>query len=117
VYEQDGQIRKLYGFTAVVSYSRMRFVVFTKRCDTPSLIRSLMLACEYVEGLPAAILTDRMKRLGSSRRGRYPSAGTGCTGAGCTIADGMATARQQGVYVGRSVGAEYIVRFRPRRQP
>lgn len=61
VYEQDGQFRKLYGFTAVLSYSRMRFVCFTKRCDTPSLIRSLMLACEYLDGLPQAILTDRMK--------------------------------------------------------
>jgi transposase len=61
LYEQDGQIRKLYGLTAVLSYSRMRFVTFTKRCDTPSLMRSMLLACEYFEGLPKTILTDRMK--------------------------------------------------------
>ncbi len=61
LFEQDGQVHKLYGFTAVLSYSRMRFVCFTKRCDTPSLIRCLMQACEYFDGLPLAILTDRMK--------------------------------------------------------
>ncbi len=61
LFEQDGQLRKLYGFIAVLSYSRMRFVCFTKRCDTPSLIRCLMQACEYFDGLPVALLTDRMK--------------------------------------------------------
>ena len=61
LYDQDGQIHKLYGFTAVLGYSRMRFVCFTKRCDTARLIRCLMQACEYFEGLPTTILTDRMK--------------------------------------------------------
>jgi transposase len=36
-YEHKGQDRKLYGFTAVLSYSRMRFITFVKRCDTPVL--------------------------------------------------------------------------------
>lgn len=72
LYEQDGQIRKLFGFTAVLSYSRMRFVCFTKRCDTPSLIRGLMLACEYFEGLPRAILADRMKSVLVSMDGSTP---------------------------------------------
>lgn len=61
LFEQEGRVHKLYGFTAILSYSRMRFVCFTKRCDTPSLIRCLMTACEYFEGLPRAILADRMK--------------------------------------------------------
>ena len=61
LYEQQGRIQKLYGFTAVLSYSRMRFTWFTKRCDTPSLIRGIMLACEYLDGLPQAVLADRMK--------------------------------------------------------
>ena len=60
-YEQDGTPRKLYGFTAVLSYSRMRFVVFTKRCDVATLIRCIMEACEYFGGLPRTMLTDRMK--------------------------------------------------------
>jgi transposase len=57
----NGQDRKLYGFTAVLSYSRMRFVTFVKRCDTPTMIRCMMEAFEYFAGLPKAALTDRMK--------------------------------------------------------
>ncbi len=60
-YEQDGAPRKLYGFTAILCYSRMRFVTFVKRCDAPTMIRCLMEAFEYFGGLPKAALTDRMK--------------------------------------------------------
>jgi transposase len=38
-YEREGRLHKLSGFTAILSYSRMRFVVFVKRCDTPTMIR------------------------------------------------------------------------------
>jgi transposase len=72
LFEQEGQIRKLYGFTAVLSYSRMRFVCFTKRCDTPSLIRCIMQACEYFEGLPTTFLTDRMKSVLLQMDGKTP---------------------------------------------
>src|SRR6266700_6377853 len=41
-YEQEGAPRKLYGVTAILCYSRMRFVTFVKRCDAPTLIRCLM---------------------------------------------------------------------------
>lgn len=61
VYEQDGQTHKLFGFTAVLSYSRMRFVTFVKRTDAPTLIRCLIAAFEAFGGLPRAVLTDRMK--------------------------------------------------------
>jgi transposase len=60
-YEHQGQPRKLYAFTAVLGYSRMRFVIFVKRCDTPTMIRCMMEAFEYFGGLPKAALTDRMK--------------------------------------------------------
>lgn len=60
-YERHGVLHKLYGFTAILSYSRMRFVTFVKRCDTPTMIRCLMEAFEYFGGLPKAALTDRMK--------------------------------------------------------
>jgi transposase len=60
-YEQEGVPRKLYGFTAILSSSRMRFVTFVKRCDTATMIRCLMEAFEYFGGLPKAALTDRMK--------------------------------------------------------
>src|SRR5689334_23712821 len=42
VYEQDGVSRKVFGFTAVLSYSRLRFVTFVKRTDAPTLIRCLV---------------------------------------------------------------------------
>lgn len=60
-YEEDGTTHKLFGFVAILSYSRMRYVTFTKRADAPTLIRCLMGACEYVGGLPRSVLTDRMK--------------------------------------------------------
>jgi transposase len=60
-YDQGGSYHKVFGFTAVLSYSRMRLVVFTKRCDVATLIRCLLLSCEYFGGLPRTMLTDRMK--------------------------------------------------------
>jgi hypothetical protein len=60
-YEQDGAPHKLYGFTAILSYSRMRFVTFVKRCDAQTLIRCLMEAFEYFGGLTKVALTDRTK--------------------------------------------------------
>jgi transposase len=71
-YEQDGVMRKLYGFAAILSYSRMRFVIFVKRCDTPTLLRSFMEACEYFGGLPKAALTDRMKSVLLEMDGKVP---------------------------------------------
>ena len=60
-YEEDGVRRRLYGFTAILCYSRMRFVTFFKRCDTTSVLRGLMEALQYYGGLPKIVLTDRMK--------------------------------------------------------
>ena len=61
VYEESGEMRKYYGFIAILGYSRMRFVTFVKRCDTPTLIRCLMEAFESFGGLTRVALTDRMK--------------------------------------------------------
>ena len=52
VYEDKGVKRKVYGFIAILSYSRMRYAVFVKRCDVPSLMRCLLSAFEYFDGLP-----------------------------------------------------------------
>ncbi len=60
-YEDHGVVRKLYGFSAILCYSRMRFATFVKRCDVETLIRCMMEAFEYFGGLPKAALTDRMK--------------------------------------------------------
>jgi transposase len=61
VYEHEGKMHKFYGFVAILGYSRMRFVTFVKRCDTPTLIRCLMEAFAYFGGLTRVALTDRMK--------------------------------------------------------
>ena len=50
-YEQEGKARKLYGFTAILGYSRMRFVTFVKRCDTPTMLRCMIEAFDYFGGL------------------------------------------------------------------
>ena len=71
-YEQDGVPRKGYGFTAILCYSRMRFVTFVKRCDGPTMIRCLMEAFEYFGGLPKAALTDRMKSVLVVMEGKIP---------------------------------------------
>ena len=60
-YEEHGVLRKLYGFSAILCYSRRRFVTFVKRSDVETLIRCMMEAFEYFGGLPKAALTDRMK--------------------------------------------------------
>src|SRR6266516_3775738 len=57
-YEQEGVPRKVYGFTAILCYSRLRFVTFVKRCDAHTMIRCLMEAFEYFGGLPKAAFTD-----------------------------------------------------------
>ena len=71
-YEHEGQAHKVYGFIAILSYSRMRFVTFVKRCDAPTMIRCLMAALEYFGGLPRAVLTDRMKSVLLAMDGRTP---------------------------------------------
>jgi transposase len=60
-YEEDGASHKIFGFLAILSYSRLRYACFTKRTDAPTLIRCLMATFEYVGGAPRAVLTDRMK--------------------------------------------------------
>ena len=60
-YEEAGVLRKVFGFLAILSYSRMRFACFTKRADAPTLIRCLMATFAYLGGLPTSVLTDRMK--------------------------------------------------------
>jgi transposase len=60
-FEKDGKDPKLYGFAAVLSSSRMRFITEVSRCDTATMIRCMLSAFEYFGGLPKAALTDRMK--------------------------------------------------------
>lgn len=61
VYEQANQTHKVFGFTAILSYSRLRYLRFVKRTDAPTLSRCLVAAFAAFGGLPRAVLTDRMK--------------------------------------------------------
>src|SRR5436190_2411576 len=71
-YEKEGKDHKLYEFVAILCYSRMRFITFVKRCDTPTMIRCMMEAFEYFGGLPKAALTDRMKSVFLDMDGNTP---------------------------------------------
>lgn len=71
-YELAGVPHKVYGFTAILCYSRMRFVTFAKRSDCPTMIRCLMETFEYFGGLPKAALTDRMKSVLLEMEGNAP---------------------------------------------
>jgi transposase len=71
-YEDAGKQRKVYGFVAVLGYSRMRYAVFARRCDTPTLLRCLVQACEAFGGLPERVLTDRMKSVLVTMDGATP---------------------------------------------
>ena len=51
-YEDNGVARKLYGFSAILCYSRMRFATFVKRCDVQTLIRCLMEAFSTLGAYP-----------------------------------------------------------------
>ena len=61
VYDHEGRLHKVFGFTAILSYSRMRYVTFVKRTDAPTMMRCLLESFEYFGGLPQSVLTDRMK--------------------------------------------------------
>jgi transposase len=71
-YEEEGKRRKVFGFTAVLGYSRMRYVEFMRRCDTPSLLRGLLHASEAFGGVPERVLTDRMKSVLVQMDGKTP---------------------------------------------
>jgi transposase len=71
-YLDAGKRRKVFGFTAVLGYSRMRYVEFVRRCDTPTLLRCLLHACEAFGGIPERVLTDRMKSVLVAMDGRTP---------------------------------------------
>jgi len=61
--EIDGTQRKLYCFTMVLGYSRMRYAEFTLRIDVHTLIRCHLNAFQYFGGYPQEILYDNMKQI------------------------------------------------------
>ena len=66
--EIDGQIRKLYCFTMVLGFSRMRFAEFTLQIDVFTLIQCHLNAFLYFGGYPQEILYDNMKQIVIDRK-------------------------------------------------
>src|SRR5690606_26878908 len=61
--EIDGTQRKLYCFTMILGYSRMRYAEFTLQVDVHTLIRCHLNAFQYFGGYPQEILYDNMKQI------------------------------------------------------
>lgn len=59
----DGSRRKLYCFTMVLGYSRMRYAEFTLRIDVHTLIQCHINAFQYFGGYAHEILYDNMKQI------------------------------------------------------
>ena len=57
----DGRRRKLYCFSMILGYSRMRYVVFTLSTDTSTLIQCHLNAFNYFGGYTEEILYDNIK--------------------------------------------------------
>jgi Transposase and inactivated derivatives len=61
--EVDGKIKKLFCFSMILGYSRMRYVEFTLSTDTSTLIQCHLNAFQYFSGCTQEILYDNMKQV------------------------------------------------------
>ena len=61
--EVDGKIKKLFFFSMILGYSRMRYVEFTLSTDTSTLIQCHLNAFQYFGGCTQEILYDNMKQV------------------------------------------------------
>ena len=61
--EVDGKIKKLFCFSMILGYSRMRYVEFTLSTDTPTLIQCHLNSFQYFGGCTQEILYDNMKQV------------------------------------------------------
>ncbi|QDP42132.1 IS21 family transposase [Radiobacillus deserti] len=60
-FEVDQELKEIYAFTMVLSYSRMKYVEFTDSMDLETLMKCHMNAFAYFNGVPEQILYDNMK--------------------------------------------------------
>ena len=58
---RNGQMKKVACFVMILGHSRMRYIEFSRRCESASLLRCMLNAFEYFGGVPQVVLTDRMK--------------------------------------------------------
>ena len=86
--EVDGRNRKLYCFSYILGYSRLRYVEFITDIRTQSLIKLHLNAFRYTGGIPSEILYDNLKQVVLERRirngGNY---GIFCPGGDCCFVD------------------------------
>lgn len=61
--EVDGQPRRLYCFSMILGYSRMRYMEFTLTTDVYTLIQCHLHAFEYFGGYTSEILYDNIKQV------------------------------------------------------
>jgi len=65
----DGERKPLYGFSFVLSYSRMRYVEYTTSQNMPTFLGCHQRALQYIAGAPEQILYDNCKTVVSDRVG------------------------------------------------
>jgi transposase len=61
--KQSGKELKLYCFSMILGYSRMRYVEFTTSCNTETLIKCHINAFNYFGGYSREILYDNLKQV------------------------------------------------------
>lgn len=64
----DGINKKLYGFSMILGYSRMRYVEFTTNIHTDSTVKMHLNAFRYFGGYTDTILFDNMKQVVIDRK-------------------------------------------------
>ena len=64
----DGKHRKLYAFSMILGYSRMRYVEFTTDISTENVIRMHLNAFSFFGGFTDTILYDNMKQVVIDRK-------------------------------------------------
>ena len=57
----DHEVKDIYAFVMLLSYSRMKYVEFTDSMDLETLMKCHMNAFAYFNGVPEQILYDNMK--------------------------------------------------------
>jgi len=66
--EEDGVSRKLYCFSYVLGYSRMRYAEFTSNISVQNLIRMHLNTFIHTGGIPSEILYNNMKKVVIERK-------------------------------------------------
>ena len=64
----DGKRRKLYAFSMILGYSRMRYAEFTTDISTENVIRMHLDAFQYFGGFTDTILYDNLKQVVIDRK-------------------------------------------------